>query len=134
VPKGPSLNTKEKRLAIRTDDHPLAYAKFEGVIPKGHYGAGTVMVWDIGTFKNIETKDGKIVPLKKGLKNGKLEVFLDGKKLKGGYALVQMKEQGQWLLIKKNDEFASARKNPVNTQNKSALTNRTMHQITKDES
>jgi len=59
---------------------------------------------------------------------------LDGKKLKGGYALVQMKEQGQWLLIKKNDEFASARKNPVNTQNKSALTNRTMHQITKDES
>jgi len=132
VPKGPSLNPTEKRLAIPTDDHPLSYAKFEGIIPKGNYGAGTVMVWDTGTYENIKTKDGKIVPMKKCLKNGQIEVFLKGKKLQGGFALVKMKGQEQWLLIKTRDKYASAKKNPVNTQTKSIITDRTMAQIAKD--
>ncbi|MFC1841645.1 DNA polymerase ligase N-terminal domain-containing protein [Candidatus Dependentiae bacterium] len=133
IPKGPSLDPKEKRLAIRTDDHPLDYAKFEGVIPEGNYGAGTVMVWDIGTYRNIKEKDGKSIPLEKCLKNGQIEVWLEGKKLKGGYALIKMKREGQWLLIKMKDDFADARRNPVNTQTESALTGKTMNQIAKDE-
>ena len=132
VPKGPSTDHKEKRLAIQTEDHPLDYATFEGVIPEGHYGAGTVMVWDIGTFKNIKEKDGKLVPLDKCLKNGQIEVWLDGKKLKGAYALIRMKQKNQWLLIKMKDKYDDARRNPVNTENKSALTGRTMHQIEKE--
>ncbi|MFC1842447.1 DNA polymerase ligase N-terminal domain-containing protein [Candidatus Dependentiae bacterium] len=132
VPKGPSVNPKEKRLAVRTDDHPISYSKFEGIIPEGNYGAGTVMVWDIGKYKNIKTKDGKKIPMEQCLQNGQIEIWLEGKKLKGGYALIRMKRKGQWLLIKMKDEYASSRKNPVNTQTKSALTERTLHEIKKD--
>ncbi len=90
VPKGPSMNPRVKHLAVRTDDHPMEYAKFEGVIPEGSYGAGTVMVWDIGTYKNIKTTDdGELVPMKECLKQGRVEVFLKGKKLEGGYALIK---------------------------------------------
>lgn len=131
VPRGPSLNPKEKRLAIRTDDHPIDYAKFEGTIPEGQYGAGTVMVWDIGKYKNIKTKNGRVVSMKQCLKNGQIEIFLEGKKLKGGYALIQMRRKDQWLLIKMKDEHADARKNPVSTQTKSTLTDRTLKQIEK---
>jgi len=133
VPKGPSTDPKQKRLAVRTDDHPKSYAKFEGIIPEGHYGAGTVMVWDIGKYKNIKKKDGKLVPMKQCLKNGQIEIWLEGQKLQGGYALIKMKHRKDlWLLIKMNDEHADARRNPVNTQNKSVLTGRTMNQIKKD--
>jgi len=137
VPKGPSTNPSIKHLAVRTDDHPMEYAKFEGEIPKGSYGAGTVMVWDIGTYKNIKTDDdGELVPMSKCLKEGHIEVFLSGKKLDGGYALVKTHLAGgeQWLLIKMRDEYASARRNPVSTEQKSALTNRTMAEIRADES
>lgn len=131
VPKGPSLNPSDKRLAIQVEDHPIDYKNFEGIIPEGSYGGGTVMVWDRGTYTNIKQKDGKLVPLKKCLEDGTVEIFLDGEKLKGGYALVRMKDtdNNQWLLIKMRDEYASARKNPVNTKNKSVKTGRTMTQI-----
>jgi len=129
VPKGPSTDPKQKRLAIRTDDHPMDYARFEGVIPEGHYGAGTVMVWDIGTYKNIKEKKGEPVPMNECLKNGQIEVWLEGKKLQGGYALIKMKQNNQWLLIKMKDKLADARKNPVSTENKSALTGKTLKQI-----
>lgn len=131
VPKGPSLNPAVKRLAIQTEDHPIEYAKFEGVIPEGQYGAGPVMIWDRGTFKNIKEKDGTLVPLKKCLKEGRIEIFLKGEKLHGAYALIRTKgdDSKQWLLIKMRDEFASAKKNPVNTQTKSVKTGRTMFQI-----
>ena len=133
VPKGPSTNPKDKRLAIRTDDHPMDYADFEGVIPEGSYGAGEVMVWDYGTYKNIKMKNDELVPMDKCLKNGQIEVWLYGKKLKGGYALhLFRKDEGQWLLVKMKDEEADARRNPTSTENKSALTNRTMTQIKKD--
>lgn len=135
LPKGPSYNPDVKRLAVETEDHPLEYAKFEGIIPEGHYGAGTVMVWDIGTYDNLKKEYG--LSMKDCYKAGKLEVFLQGKKLKGAFALIKTKLAGnkpQWLFFKIQDEYASKRKNPVNTQKKSALTNRTMNQIAKQES
>lgn len=136
VPKGPSLNPAIKRLAVRTDDHPMEYAKFEGVIPKGAYGAGTVMVWDIGKYRNIkEDDDGELMPMHECLKKGRIEVFLEGEKLEGAYALVrtQLGEGKDWLMVKMRDEYANARRNPVSTQNKSALTDRTMAEIRADE-
>ncbi len=130
IPKGPSLNPSEKRLAVHVEDHPFDYKNFEGVIPEG-YGAGTVMLWDSGTYHNIKEKDGVLVPFDECLEKGTIEIFLDGEKIKGGYALVRMEkvEKDQWLLIKMHDEYASARKNPVNTKNKSVETGRTMTQI-----
>src|SRR6056297_3504718 len=87
VPKGPSTDPRDKRLAIPTEDHPLEYADFEGVIPEGEYGAGTVMIWDRGAFRNITEKDGELQPLEQALDNGHLLVELDGEKISGGYAL-----------------------------------------------
>ena len=78
VPKGPSLNPHDKRMAAEVEDHPLGYAKFEGVIPKGEYGAGTVMIWDTGTYRNITKKNDKEVPITKALKRGHIAVRLDG--------------------------------------------------------
>ena|SRR3990167_6439806 len=134
VPKGPSTNPAEKRLAARTEDHPVEYAKFEGVIPEGEYGGGTVMVWDYGTYENIKKRDGKLVPMKQCLENGQIEVLLKGHKLQGGYALIKTMlgiKGDNWLLIKMRDDKADARRNPVSTQNKSALTDRTMQEIKK---
>jgi bifunctional non-homologous end joining protein LigD len=111
VPKGPSLNPDDKRLAMMVEDHPYDYKDFEGTIPEGNYGAGNVIVWDNGTYHAIETTDAveseKI--LLKGLRKGHISFILKGKKLKGEFALVQMKGRGEnaWLLIKKNDEYAS---------------------------
>jgi len=133
IPKGPSTNPKVKRLAIQTEDHPISYAKFEGEIPEGEYGAGTVMVWDYGTYKNIREKDGKLIPMKKCLKDGRIEIFLNGKKLKGGYNLIQTKGSKNWLFFKKKDEHADARRNPIKTENRSVLTGRTITQIKKNE-
>jgi bifunctional non-homologous end joining protein LigD len=108
VPKGPSMNPAEKRLAIRTEDHPLEYADFEGVIPEGQYGAGTVMVWDTGKY---ESKD-RTAP-EEQLARGKIDVVLHGEKLSGGFTLIQTgnrvagsSDRKQWLLIKHRDERA----------------------------
>jgi DNA ligase D-like protein (predicted 3'-phosphoesterase) len=99
VPKGPSTDPKEKRLAIPTEDHPLEYANFEGVIPEDEYGAGTVMVWDRGKYWNIKEDE---ISIEKALRRGKLEVWLEGKKLSGGYALVRTgkKKDKRWMLIR----------------------------------
>lgn len=131
IPKGPSLNPHDKRLAVQTEDHPMDYKDFEGIIPEGHYGAGSVMVWDRGTYQNIKEKDGKLIPFKECLEKGTIEVFFHGEKINGAFALVRMgnAENNQWLLIKMHDEYASSRKNPVNTKNKSVKTGRTMSQI-----
>lgn len=131
VPKGPSLDPDVKRLAVETEDHPIDYADFEGVIPEG-YGAGTVMVWDIGTFKNLK----KDQSLEEDYEKGKLEVVLQGKKLKGGFVLIKTHLPGSgkanWLLKKLDDNEASLKKNPVSTKDKSVLTNRTTSEITQD--
>src|SRR2546422_10200868 len=80
VPKGPSLNPKDKRLAVEVEDHPLDYADFEGVIPKGEYGGGTGMVWGTGTHRNITQKNRKTIPLKRALSRGPVSVWVDGEK------------------------------------------------------
>lgn len=98
VPKGPSMTPSEKRLAVMVEDHPLEYIDFEGIIPKGQYGAGAVVVWDSGTYELLERKEDKIT------------FVLDGEKLKGGFALTRLKSRGkgnEWLLIKRKDESAS---------------------------
>ena len=106
VPKGPSTNPKDKRLAIETEDHPLEYASFEGVIPEGQYGAGSVIVWDTGSYVNISKKDGQDITLAQALENGHSAFWLEGKKLSGGYALT--KTSRGWILVKMRDEKADA--------------------------
>jgi bifunctional non-homologous end joining protein LigD len=109
VPKGPSLDPEVKRLAIQTEDHPIDYADFEGVIPEG-YGAGTVKVWDIGTFKNLKPDQS----IEQDYENGKLELYLEGKKLKGAFVLFKTHLPGNakanWLLKKMDDNFVSSKK------------------------
>ncbi|SOC78643.1 DNA ligase D, 3'-phosphoesterase domain-containing protein [Salinimicrobium sediminis] len=138
VPKGPSTDPSVKRMAIPTEDHPLAYADFEGTIPQGEYGGGTVMIWDKGTIaSNKKDENGNIISLEESFKNGSIEVVLHGKKLKGGYNLVEMKGgkmKGNWLLMKQDDAEADARRNPVSTQSKSVVSGRTLKQIAKNES
>ncbi|TAN28405.1 MAG: DNA ligase, partial [Actinomycetota bacterium] len=112
IPNGPSLDPREKRLAIMVEDHPLDYRTFEGVIPEGNYGAGTVMVWDKGTYQNYKKSSAAAASknLKEGLSSGDLKFILDGKKLKGAFVLVKMKgsnDDKNWLLIKKKDSFAT---------------------------
>src|SRR6056297_749894 len=109
IPKGPSVDPSQKRLAIETEDHPLGYANFEGIIPEEEYGGGIVIVWDKGIFKNLKEK----MSLEESYNNGQIEVWLEGEKLKGGYVLVKTKREEHWLLIKMKDEKADARKNPV---------------------
>lgn len=102
IPKGPSMNPAEKRLAVMVEDHPLEYGEFEGIIPEGHYGAGPVLIWDSGEFH----PEGD---LENSLAKGKLVFTLNGKKLKGSFSLVLMKGRGagkDWLLIKGKDSFA----------------------------
>jgi DNA ligase D-like protein (predicted 3'-phosphoesterase) len=131
VPKGPSTDPHDKRLAMETEDHPMEYATFEGVIPEGHYGAGPVIVWDTGTFDNIKKKNDTIVPLAQSYKNGQIEVDLHGKKLNGGYALIRTNsdDMKKWLLIKMRDEYADARRNPVSSQPESVLSGKTIEGI-----
>lgn len=103
VPKGVSRSTKDKRLAIQTEDHPLDYAKFEGSIPKGHYGAGEVDLVDTGKYYNVKIdENGKLVSLRKCFKEGYLELYLSGRKIKGPYALFHFKEKN-WFLVKMNE-------------------------------
>lgn len=108
VPRGPSTNPRDKRLAVPTEDHPLAYRSFEGVIPQGQYGAGRVIVWDTGTYRNITERQGRPVPLDQAIENGHLAVWLEGKKLKGGFALTRIRDDRKpvWLLVKMVDEYA----------------------------
>jgi bifunctional non-homologous end joining protein LigD len=111
VPKGPSLNPKEKRLAIMVEDHPLEYRTFEGVIGEGEYGAGEVIVWDQGTYTPLagETKDAMQEQVRRQLKQGDLRFLLFGEKLRGEFALIRQQRLGEkaWLLIKKRDHYAS---------------------------
>jgi bifunctional non-homologous end joining protein LigD len=111
VPKGPSLNPADKRLAMMVEDHPFDYKDFEGVIPKGEYGGGEVIIWDNGTYHSISSgdKDESEKLMTEGLTKGEIKFVLKGKKLKGEFALVKMKKWGEnaWLLIKHRDDFAS---------------------------
>src|ERR1700730_9853509 len=135
VPKGPSLNPSDRRLAIRTEDHPLEYAAFEGVIPEGQYGAGTVMVWDKGTY---DPKSN--VPPDQKLAQGKIDVELHGFKLRGGFTLVRTGKPSadssgkeRWLLIKHRDEYADPSWDVESPHlDRSVLTGRSLEEIKND--
>jgi DNA ligase D-like protein (predicted 3'-phosphoesterase) len=133
VPKGPSTDPRDKRLAVQTEDHPLEYADFEGAIPEDEYGGGAVIVWDAGPYENItKDDDGNEVSIAKALDDGLAEVWLKGRKLRGGYALVHTKTRGDaknWLLVKMKDEGADARRNPVSTERSSVLSGRTLKDV-----
>lgn len=136
VPKGPSTDPRDRRLALRTEDHPLGYVDFEGVIPEGEYGAGTVLVWDTGTYRNLrEDKDGG-KDMAASIDDGLVEVWLDGEKLAGGYALKRTRrgKKPRWLLVKMKDGQADARRRPVNTQLDSVKTGRSLEEIARQES
>ncbi|MEO6961738.1 MAG: DNA ligase D [Puia sp.] len=138
VPKGPSLNPQDKRLAMQVEDHPFDYKDFEGIIPEGNYGAGSVIVWDQGTYEPLEKTGSKKEQEKlllKELKSGSLKFRLYGKKLNGEFALVHIKNNQQkgdnaWLLIKHKDEYASAA--DVTKKEKSVLSGKTVNQVGKD--
>jgi bifunctional non-homologous end joining protein LigD len=132
IPKGPSTDPKTKRLAMMVEDHPFDYRNFEGIIPKGEYGGGTVIVWDEGTYEPIEEVKGKKAQEKhllKQLKEGSLKIKLHGEKLQGEYALVKTHGMGEngWLLIKHKDEFASTK--DITKQDKSVISGKTIEKM-----
>ena len=133
IPKGPSTDPSVKRLAMQVEDHPMEYGHFEGIIPEGNYGAGTVMIWDEGTYHAIDTqgREADEKALAAMWHRGSLKFVLNGKKLKGEFALVKTKAQkgrdNQWLLIKHRDDYASD--DDITTKDKSVVTNRSLEQI-----
>lgn len=133
VPKGPSTDPSEKRLAIPTPDHDLDHAEFEGVIPEGKEGAGPVLVWDRGRYENITESGGGTLGMEKAIENGHALVRLHGRKLRGGYALHRTVggDSPRWLLIKMDDEHADARRNPISTEPESVVSGRVIEQIGK---
>lgn len=130
IPKGPSTDPSVKRLAVLTEDHPLDYATFEGIIPQG-YGAGTVIVWDKGTYKNTTQKNGELIPILQAFYTGHIELELKGKRLKGLYALIRFQGARQWLFIKVNDQYADAKKDIVATELQSVLSRKTIEKLDK---
>jgi bifunctional non-homologous end joining protein LigD len=143
VPKGPSLDPADKRLAMRVEDHPVSYFDFEGIIPEGNYGAGTVMVWDVGTWQPLSpvAVQGKYVPGTEAeaaamLAEGDLKFRLDGKKLKGDFALVKMKGRpgskgNEWLMIKKHDQYV-VEGYDIDAYDESVLSKRSLAEIAGD--
>ncbi|GAC1423555.1 MAG: hypothetical protein NVS1B13_22540 [Flavisolibacter sp.] len=136
VPKGPSLNPSDKRLAMMVEDHPYDYKDFEGIIPAGNYGGGTVLVWDEGYYEPIESKGLTIKQQEKKLfqqlKEGNLKFILHGKKLMGEFHLFLIKGRGDksWILAKKSDEYAS--EEIVTKDNGSVKTGKTLLQIAEE--
>ena len=130
VPKGPSLDPSVKRLAMQVEDHPIEYNKFEGIIPEGEYGGGTVMIWDRGTW-TPESED-----VDAALKKGELKLRLDGEKLKGSWVLVRTRRGSEgkpsWLLIKHRDEWAEKR-DIAEEEPRSVVSNRLLVEIARDE-
>jgi bifunctional non-homologous end joining protein LigD len=131
VPKGPSLDPAVKRLAMEVEDHPIEYNSFEGTIPKGEYGGGSVMLWDRGTYTYGGSDPDPIEGLRRGHEKGDFKFVLDGDRLKGSWALVRMRRPGkpQWLLIKHKDEHARPGSDVTGEYQTSATTGRTMDEI-----
>ena len=134
VPKGPSIDPSVKRLAVEVEDHPMEYAGFEGIIPEGQYGGGTVIVWDTGTYHNL--KDDHVT-MREAWEMGRIEVWLEGDKLRGGWNLIRTgmgDRRKNWLLFKQKDEHAKslgedAEGEPTASQAKSAVSGRTVERV-----
>ncbi len=133
VPKGPSLDPGVRRLAMEVEDHPLAYGHFEGTIPAGEYGGGTVMLWDRGSYRPESPERGRDpeAQLREAYETGDLKIFLQGERLRGGFVLVRMKRPGrpQWLLIKHRDELAEPGSDIGKAFTTSVKTGRTLEEI-----
>jgi DNA ligase D-like protein (predicted 3'-phosphoesterase) len=131
VPKGPSLNPRDKRLAMPVEDHPRAWGRFEGRIPAGTYGAGAVIVWDTGPYRNLSERDGEPVEISEALRRGHAVFELGGSKLRGAWALVRVGDdrQERWLLVKTNDAEADPARDVVADRPKSVLSGRTIEQV-----
>src|SRR2546426_5602662 len=134
VPKGPSLDPAEKRLAVRTENHPFDYGSFEGVIPPGQYGAGEVIVWDCGVYSPDEDQEYWFHDreeaerrVREGMEKGKLSILLRGEKVKGSFALVRTKDAKNWLLIKHKDRFVST--NEVKAADRSVLSGASVEEM-----
>ncbi|WP_096287149.1 DNA polymerase ligase N-terminal domain-containing protein [Mycobacterium ahvazicum] len=128
IANGPSANPRDRRLARRTEDHPLDYAEFEGVIPEGEYGAGPVIVWDRGSYTNETAYE-----MAECLARGHVSFHLQGEKLTGGFTLTKVRDGADetWLLIKRKDEGADPRRQPVRSQPESVLSGRTLDDLDK---
>ncbi len=128
VPKGPSLDPAQRRLAIMVEDHPVTYADFEGVIPEGEYGGGTVLLWDRGVYEPR-------TPLTEGLGEGQLEFELRGEKLRGAWALIRVDGEGgkNWLLVKMRDDAADRDRDILADRPESVLSGRTLEEIAEEE-
>jgi DNA ligase D-like protein (predicted 3'-phosphoesterase) len=134
VPKGPSMDPKVRRLAVPTEDHPMSYNEFEGVIPEGDYGAGTVIVWDRGRCKNTKGMD---VSFAQNLDEGHATIELNGEKLQGKFALIRTKRGGkrlQWLFFKMKDDFAEPGSDVLSDKPNSVKTGRSLAEVTEQES
>ncbi|MFA9436646.1 MAG: DNA polymerase ligase N-terminal domain-containing protein [Candidatus Bathyarchaeota archaeon] len=133
VPKGPSMDPMVKRLAVPTEDHPMGYLDFEGVIPKGNYGAGTLIVWDIGLYRNLKGDDAD---LGRNLDEGHATIWLEGAKLRGGFALIRTKRGGkrpQWLFFKMKDEQALPGSEILTERPNSVKTGRSLKEVEEQE-
>jgi DNA ligase D-like protein (predicted 3'-phosphoesterase) len=136
VPKGPSVNPRDKRLAVATEDHPLEYANFEGVIKRGEYGAGEVIVWDRGYYINRSHDAGdQPVTAAEAIERGHMTFDLHGKKLRGEYSLTRVSRwgPGQWLLVKSDDKFADASRDLVATEPESVKSGRRIEDLAGEE-
>lgn len=135
VPKGPSTNPSDKRLARPTEDHPMEYEEFEGTIPENEYGGGTVLVWDRGTYENTTAHKGQHVTMADGLERGHVSVWLDGEKLHGGYALTRFRrgKDESWLLVKERDSHADAEHDLVSSRPESVRSGRGIEDVEKHE-
>jgi DNA ligase D-like protein (predicted 3'-phosphoesterase) len=133
VPKGPSYDPKVKRLAVHVEDHPLDYRTFEGSIPGGEYGSGSVIVWDAGTYRNITEHDGKPVPPRQAVEAGHLSVWMEGDKLRGGWALTRTGDGDKnWIMVKRRDETADPSRDVVSDAPASVLSGRGIEEIAGD--
>ncbi|WP_414469917.1 DNA polymerase ligase N-terminal domain-containing protein [Methanobacterium sp. ACI-7] len=134
IPKGPSIDPGQKRLAVPTEDHPIDYIDFEGIIPEGNYGAGTVIIWDTGTYKNTQEEKGKLIKMEEAIENGHVNIELEGEKLKGKYALIYTGRGKRkfWLLLKKKDEYANSEIDILESRPESVLSGLTIEELAGD--